>query len=162
MAVTGYSRTRIGLHWLVLLLVIGQFVLHDGMVASYRAKVDTGVSNFTTLTVLHIAGGMLILIFAMCRLMLRQSRGAPPPPQSKSAVQAMVARAGHVGLYLLLILMPVTGVVAWAGPAGPAAGLHSRLRRVVFGLAVLHFPGALVGQFVQRTSVIGRMMKAAG
>ena len=87
--------------------------------------------------------------------------GVPPPPQSDGALQARLATAVHVALYLLLILMPVTGVVAWAGPSGGAAALHSALRLVLFGLVVLHFLAALVGQFVQKTGVIGRMMTAA-
>ena len=88
-------------------------------------------------------------------------RGVPPPPQSDSASQARIATAVHVALYLLLILLPITGVVAWAGPSGNAAGLHSLLRLVLFGLVALHFLAALVGQFGQKTGVIGPMMKAA-
>ena len=67
----------------------------------------------------------------------------------------------QVALYLLLILMQITGVVAWAGPSGSAADLHSLLRLVLFGLVGLHFLAALVGQFGQKTGVIGPMMKAA-
>ena len=87
--------------------------------------------------------------------------GVPPLPQSDGALQARIATAMHVALYLLLILMPITGVVAWAGPSGGAAALHTALRLVLFGLVVLHFLAALVGQFVQKTGVIGRMMTAA-
>ena len=38
--------------------------------------------------------------------------GVPPLPQSDGALQARIATAMHVALYLLLILMPITGVVA--------------------------------------------------
>jgi cytochrome b561 len=161
MAVTGYSRAQITLHWLVALLVIAQFVLHEGMVDSFRTKIDTGVSNFTPMTVLHIAGGIAILAFALLRLQMRRSRGVPLPPAEDGAVQKLVAKLVHGGIYALLILLPVTGVVAWAGPSGLAGGIHGALRIVLFFLVALHVAGALYGQFVQKTGVIRRMMKAA-
>lgn len=161
MAVKGYSRAQIVLHWAVVLLVIQQFVLHDGIVASFRTKVETGVSTFTLLTVLHIAGGMAILAFALWRLEMRRSRGVPPPPAEDSAVQKLVAKLVHGGIYLVLILLPLSGTVAWAVPSPTAGGVHGVLRIVLFALVALHIAGAIYGQFVQKTGIIGRMMKAA-
>jgi len=54
---------------------VEQFVLQDSQVASFRTKIDTGVSNFTAMPVPHVAGWMLVLAFALGRLALRRSRG---------------------------------------------------------------------------------------
>lgn len=159
MAVSGYSREQLWLHWLVAVLVIQQFVLHDGMVASFRTKIDSGVSSFTATTVLHIAGGALIFVFAIWRLSLRRTHGVPVPPTEDSALQQGLARLVHMGIYLTLILMPITGFWAWAGPSGLAGGIHGALRIVLFALVALHLLGAIYGQFVQKNRVIGRMMK---
>ena len=46
-------------------------------------------------------------------------------------------------------------------PSALAGGLHGLLRIVLFFLVAAHFAGAIYGQFVQNSGVIGRMMKSA-
>ena len=104
MAVPGYSKLQIRLHWAVVILVALQYLLKDGMVASFRKKVDTGVVDFTGLTVAHIAGGLLILLLALWRLSLRRSVGAPPPPQTDPAWQKLLSKGTHVAIYTCLLM----------------------------------------------------------
>lgn len=159
MAVQGYSSVQIRLHWAVMILVVLQYLLHKGIVAGFRTKVDTGMVTFTGLTVAHIAGGLLILLLALWRLSLRRSLGVPPPPAGDPAWQTAVAKATHAAIYACLLALPLTGFIAWAGPFPLSGGIHSALRLLLLALVGLHVLGAVFGQFVRRSGVIGRMVK---
>ena len=161
MAVPGYSKLQIRLHWAVVILVALQYLLKDGIVASFRKKVDTGVVDFTGPTVAHIAGGLLILLLALWRLSLRRSVGAPLPPQTDPAWQKLLSKGTHVAIYTCLLALPLTGFIAWAGPVPVFGGIHGLLRLALLGLVLLHILAALYGQFIQRTGILKRMMKPA-
>ena len=159
MTAEGYTRVQIRLHWAVVLLVAAQFVLRDGIVASFKTKVATGVVNFTGLTVAHFAIGLLIFLLAVWRILLRRSLGAPLPPEGDPDWQKLLVRLTHAGIYGCLRAMPITGFIAWAGPVPLFGGIHGALRLLLLALVLLHIAGALYGQFVQRTGILRRMMK---
>jgi cytochrome b561 len=159
---TGYSRIQIILHWVIFLLVASQFVFHDAMVAAWREWQQTHAVALTPLAIGHLAGGTLILILALWRLAIRRTRGAPPPPAGEAGLQAMVAKVTHWTLYALLILVPVTGLVAWVGDVKTAGGIHGLLKNIMFFAILLHFAGAVYNQVILRNHLLRRMMKAEG
>ena len=81
----GYSRAQIALHWIVAVLIVLQFVLHEPMAEAWD-KVEDGIAvAFDPVVALHVFGGLAVLAFALWRIVLRQRRGAPPPPGSGPA-----------------------------------------------------------------------------
>lgn len=156
----GYSRTQIALHWVIFLLVAGQFVFHEGMVDAWREWRQNQVVTASPLAIGHMAGGSLILILALWRLNIRRKRGAPPSPAGEVGIQALIAKVTHWSLYALLILVPVTGLVAWVGDVGASAEAHELLKNLMFFLIVLHFAGAIYNQVILRNHLLRRMMKA--
>ena len=107
----------------------------------------------------HVFGGLLILILVVLRLYIRLKRGAPPLPENEPAVLKFAAHATHWGLYGLLILMPVSGAMAWFGGNLQAAQVHSVLRVVFLVLILLHIGGALFQSFVLKSDVMRRMTR---
>ena len=109
----------------------------------------------------HVAGGALVMIFALWRLTLRARRGVPPAIEA-SKVQGILAKLTHAGLYALMILMPLSGSVAWFGGVEAAAQGHNVLKIVLLALVALHVIGALYHQFILRDGTLARMRRAQG
>ncbi|OIQ67198.1 cytochrome b562 [mine drainage metagenome] len=156
----GYSRRQIGLHWLVALILVPQFFLHDDIKAAWRA-IRKGLDyNHTTWVTFHVYAGIVILALMLWRLSIRVMRGVPRPPEEESAMMKMVATGTHWLLYLLLILLPITGLMSWFGGIGSAAEIHEAMKLPLFALVGLHILGALYQQFVLRTNILARMKRA--
>ncbi|MBY4891949.1 cytochrome b/b6 domain-containing protein [Rhodobacteraceae bacterium N5(2021)] len=160
-AVTGYSRLQIILHWLVFPLIAQQYIFKDAMSAAWDRLAEGLGATFDPLVLAHVAGGALILIFALWRLMLRARRGVPPAIEA-TKVQGIVAKLTHVGLYALMILMPVSGAVAWIGGVEAAAQGHNVMKIILLALLALHIVGALYHQVVLRDGTLARMRRAQG
>lgn len=157
----GYSTAQVTLHWLVVLLIIFQFLAHDGMEAAWRAfeRGQPTPADSQTFAYLHVAAGILVLLFAAARLFLRFTRGAPKlPPQQPAALKG-IAHGVHWGIYLLLFLLPISGSVAWFGGVAQAAEGHELMKNILLVLVGLHVAGALFEHFVLKTPVLMRMMR---
>ena len=108
----------------------------------------------------HIWCGAAILVFVLWRITLRLTRGAPPLPPEEPRLLRMVAAATHGTLYLLLLLVPATGLAAWFGGIVQAGGVHELLQSVLMYVIFLHIAGALFQQALLKTDVLGRMLRA--
>lgn len=157
-APTGYSRLQIALHWLVFALIAQQYLFKDAMSAAWDRITDRLETGFDPLVLAHVAGGALVLIFALWRLTLRARR--VPPAIEASKVQGILAKLTHVGLYALMILMPLSGSVAWFGGVEAAAQGHNVLKIVLLALVALHVVGALYHHFVLHDGTLARMRRA--
>ncbi|TCP41309.1 cytochrome b [Rhodovulum marinum] len=159
MSVSGYSRMQIRLHWAVFVLVAVQFLFGDGMARAFDQLIETRAQTFTPGVILHIGSGLLILVLAFWRIGLRMLHGVPAPDPSHSAAQVMVARVIYGLFYLLMVLLPVSGMVAWSQGSALAGNVHSVLRVAMLVLIVVHVAAALVGQFVKKDGTMTRMVK---
>ena len=159
--VIGYSRAQILLHWIVALLIVPQFLLHDPMKDAWRAFRRGEEIAFHPLVAAHVFAGIAILLLVVWRLTLRARRGAPEPPESEHPALKLVAKATHAGLYLLLVLLTVSGGMAWFGGVEVAGEAHEVMKTLLLALVVLHVAGALFHQFVLKTNLMDRMKRAA-
>ena len=155
----GYSRPQIVLHWAVAVLVMFQFILQGSIAEAWDGLQAGDVPYISAAVISHVAGGMLILTLVIWRLVLRRKRGAPGAPADTPALMRWAAMAGHWGLYGLLIVLPVTGMLAWFAGIDAAAAVHSVLRLVLFGVIVLHLLGSMLHAALG-LGVMGRMFQA--
>jgi cytochrome b561 len=156
----GYSRLQIGLHWITAALIIGQFVLHDPIVAAWDAIQKAETPDISALVMFHVLAGSAILVLAIWRLVVRKRRGVPALPEKEPAVFKGLAHLTHWSLYALMIALPISGLAAWFGGNATSDVIHTSLKFPLFGLVILHFAGALFQQFVLRTGLINRMFRA--
>ena len=156
---TGYSRMQIRLHWIVFGLVALQFIFNDYIKEAWYAYVKTGEFQFNLLIAGHVVGGIVILLLVLWRLALRKSHGVPPLPESDSPAQRAIAMGTQHSLYLLLIVMPLTGLAAWFGDVQIAASAHFYLKFLLIALIALHFIAALYHQYVLRDGLLDQMIK---
>lgn len=157
---TGYSRAQILLHWLVVLLIAGQFLFNDAIGEAWRAMQRGTEIPFGSLVSAHIAGGVLIALLALWRLSLRFGRGVPDLPAEEPAAMRIAAHVTHWSLYGLMLLIPVSGAVAWFGGVRDAAEAHEALTSVLLVLIGLHVAAALYHHFVLKTDLMTRMRRA--
>lgn len=156
----GYSPAQIALHWVVALILVPQFILNDDIGAAFRATMRGTAVEMTPLAWGHIIGGSLILVLVVWRLVLRGTRGAPPPPEGKAGPATLLAVLVHVALYLVLLVLAGTGLVAWFGGVRSAAEVHEALKLPLLLLVALHVLGALYNQFVLKNGLLSRMARA--
>ena len=153
-----FSPLQILLHWSVAVLVLSQFLTEDAMGSGWRA-LRRGMTEADALLVLaHVIGGTLILGLTVWRIVLRITRGVPPAAIAEPRPLRLAAAATHHMLYLLLLVLPVTGLAAWFGGLRPAADLHETLTTLLLAMVALHVAGAAYQQFVLRSDVLARML----
>lgn len=90
------------LHWLLFLLITG--LLISGLVAE-----DLGEELEDVVFGLHKAIGVVVLVLVPLRWGWRLSGVNPASPANSAAWEIMLARLTHFGLYLLMLLQPLTG-----------------------------------------------------
>lgn len=168
-----YGSVAQTLHWVVVVLLIVQFVL-----ATIADDLPNGFEKLVTLA-RHKSVGMTILALAALRLAWRFF-DHPPPLASMPRWQAVSARISHMALYALLFAMPLTGwmmssasnmPVSWFGLAqlpdlvapDPALKealneIHEALSKILIAFASLHVAAALKHQFLDRDGLMFRML----
>lgn len=157
--VTGYSKTQIALHWTVVVLVAFQYLAHNGIQASWRALThgELPSEGESILTYMHVGAGLLVLALMLARLYLRLTRGAPAPPADEPRLLKITSEVVHGLIYVMLLTLPVTGVMAWIGGIRRAAEVHWYLQAFLLGLIAAHIAGALFQHLVRRSDVMMRM-----
>lgn len=154
---TGYSPVQIALHWLITIGIVFNYIVSDEMGrALHQALAGEGVT--VAIAPLHVWVGVTIFGLALIRISLRLGRGAPPAP---AGLLGKLAHAGHGLLYLLILLMPVAGMVAWFGGQELAGGPHELMANLLIILAAGHAAAALFHQFVLKDGTLRRMVRPA-
>lgn len=158
-----WSALSIWMHWLIVLLILVQFVDHDWMEAMWRNfRRDTPITSADiTGGWLHIIAGTVILVAAAVRLWDRYSVGRPPYPAGEPTWSLWLAKVTHWLIYAILLAMPILGLVAWFGGMGWAGELHGLMWTPLLVLIGLHVLGAFVQQFWFKTDVLKRIVGAA-
>lgn len=157
----GYSGTQIVLHWIVALLVAGQYVFHESIVTAWDAIQKGADYAFDPLVLAHVASGALILIFVLWRLALRLKRGAPPPPENEPAILKSVSHVAHWTIYAVLAIMSVSGALAWFAGVAIAAEVHTILKVVLLALTALHVLAIPFHRVILKNNVMIRMIRPA-
>lgn len=167
-----FSLLQRGLHWLMALLVITMLFIGIGMVSTLHPR-------FLALIAIHRPLGIAILVLAVLRLGVRLRLGAPPLPADLPWWMAFAARASHVLLYMLLIIMPLVGWSMLSAGGYPIVlygpihlppivphndALHAVLRTahtwlayLFFATILLHVAAALFHALIRRDDVFQSM-----
>ncbi len=103
LATTHYTRTAVGLHWLIAAFILAALFMGWTMTAMPVSPQKLKVYNW------HKWVGVTVLGLAVLRLLWRLTHRPPALPAMVPAWQRGAAHAGHALLYVLMIGMPVTG-----------------------------------------------------
>ena len=159
------------LHWVMAACILAMLFVGVGMVSTIKPE-------YLTLVSIHKPLGIVILVLAVLRLIVRWRYGAPPLPSDMPEPMKLAAKLSHVLFYLLMIAMPLIGwamlsaadyPVVVAGihlPAilPPNPEMHSTLwnaHRLLafsfFALILLHLAAAMFHALVRRDGVFEAM-----
>ena len=164
-----YSKRMVVIHWLTLALVVAAWYLGHELDEA-RGEHGATLAGY----VVHAIVGGAVLLLTLMRLFFRGKDGVPPP--MGDTLMDKVAKGVHHALYMLLIVLPASGVmtivtskVSNALMAGDAAllpkkysgvaahGVHEMLVTVLIVLGVLHVLGAIKHQFIMKDGLMERM-----
>jgi cytochrome b561 len=160
------------LHWVMAVCILAMLFIGVGMVS-------TVASEYLTLVNIHKPLGILILILALIRLVVRLVYGAPPLPLDLPEPMKLAAYLSHYALYALMIAMPLIGwamlsaaeypVVIWPGiwlpqilPLDPSLhtllwNAHFYLAFLFFALILMHLAAGLFHGLIRRDGVFDAM-----
>jgi len=170
-----YSGTAIGLHWLIALLIVCGF---------YLGWIMTDIPGFTPTKLKYFSWhkwiGVTVFALAAIRVVWRLGHRAPAMPRGMARWQQGAAHATHFLLYLLMLVIPISGYFyssaagiqvvylgIWPMPTiiGPDQALKGTLRIVhvvlnygLLALVAVHVLAALKHHFVDRDGLLGRML----
>lgn len=170
----GYGAVAKLLHWLIVALLVAQFLIGWTMPDIRRGTKPEGLIS------LHLSVGLLILFIVVIRILWRLSHPVPLLDDGQPYWQHRAAEATHGLLYLILFFLPLMG---WANassrgwtmhffglftlPAlvssGSAFGhelgdIHILTSYVLLALIGLHVLATLYHQFWLRDRVLARML----
>lgn len=170
-----YSRGAIALHWIIALLIAGNFV------GAWLAE-DLPRAEKMELMGYHKAFGMLILALTVLRIVWRFTHRPPPLVETLQAWEAALAKVTHTIFYFLMLAVPAAGwglhsafgkgkpisFLGWfdipALPVGsdkPTIGLYHELHEVfatlMLVLFVVHVGAALKHHLIDKDGTLRRM-----
>lgn len=172
---TAYSPTQKTLHWTLFILVLALYGLSYGDGLFQRDDPNRALARWT-----HISFGLLLASLVFWRVGLRLSKGAPKLPSSMTGMEQVLAKAGHLALYALLIAIPGLGILlTWlrgdalsffglftvSAPFSPDRDIARSIKEIhglcANGLLILvgiHALAALWHHFVRKDDILKRML----
>jgi cytochrome b561 len=167
-----FTPLQRALHWIMAVCILAMLFIGVGMVSTIAPE-------YLTLVGIHKPLGILILILALIRLVVRLVYGAPPLPLDLPEPMKLAAYLSHYALYALMIAMPLIGwamlsaadypVTLWSGFSLPqivpqSASLHTLLWNAHFYLAfcffaliLMHLAAGLFHALIRRDGVFDAM-----
>jgi cytochrome b561 len=167
-----FTPLQRALHWLMAVCILAMLFIGVGMAS-------TVASDYLTLVNIHKPLGILILILALIRLVVRLRYGAPSLPLDLPEPMKLAAYLSHYALYALMIAMPMIGwtmlstaeypVVIWPGiwlpqilPLDPSLhtllwNAHFYLAFLFFALILMHLAAGLFHALIRRDGVFDAM-----
>lgn len=151
-----YSKTQIVLHWITVALVIAQYVLHDSIVNAWEL-IQSGKSvSFDPLVLSHVASGIFIAVIVLIRLRLRSIN----THETKDLLGNRLSNIVHQLLYVILLMMVLSGGVAWFFNIDAAANAHNLFKVLLLITVLGHVLAALYHHFIMKDGLLNRMFLA--
>lgn len=152
-----YSKLQIALHWLIFVLFAVNYIVSDDMGRALRQVQEAGgMDNVAPTVRVHVLVGIAILALTVIRLLVKFVQGAPAQPEGNALLNKL-AKLGHMALYVLLVLLPLSGLMAWFGGVREAGEVHEVLVNLTLALIIVHAAAALFHQFVLKDNLMARM-----
>ena len=105
----------------------------------------------------HYWVGLAVLALAVLRVLLRLKQGRPAPVERGSSFVFRIAAAMHLLFYVLLIVVPATGLLAFY-VSSDFGEIHEIGKPVFIVLILAHAVAALLHQFWMKDGTLRRML----
>jgi cytochrome b561 len=174
----GYGTVARLFHWTVALMVVVQIAAGIAMTSEPLLNVAD------PLFILHKGMGAVLLLLVVARILWRVTHRPPPFPDFMPALEQRIASATHVVIYILLLVMAVSGYVRTVGDGFPielldALGVpplippmpdvaavmlvvHQFAVIALIALAAVHVSAVLRHHLIDRNPILARMWPPFG
>lgn len=177
-----YTAVAIALHWAIALLIIGLIA-----VGWIMDELPGGPgSPKTAIIQLHKSFGITVLLLTVARIAWRLMN-PPPPEPAMPAAQKFLASAVHILLYVIMLVMPLSGWIMASAEIGQhetrffgtvemyipgipglpdatreavaetSESIHHLLPWIIIALLGLHVAGAVKHHFIDKDGLMARM-----
>jgi len=168
-----YTGLAMFFHWAVALGIIYNILLHPEME-------DLPIEMAADALNIHTGVGLSLLILMIGRIWWRIKNPTPPLPDTMKPWEKVLAHAVQYGLYGLICLMLIMGLLSaafasyapaafgiipldWFAPGNEGlqdffASTHHRIAPVIAGLVVLHTLAAIYHALAKRDGVMRSML----
>lgn len=171
---SNFGWLTISFHWLMLLLIVAAYATMD--LKSFFPK---GSPSRETMAICHYMLGLSILCFVWFRLWARFSGTQPVVEPTMPVGQALLAKAMHLALYILMISLPILGwlLLSAKGKTVPFFGtelpalldksqetakwlkeMHGAIATAGYFLVGLHAAAALFHHYIKRDNTLNLML----
>lgn len=154
---SGYSTFQILLHWAVALGIVFNYIVSEGMGRALDQRLG-GEAVTVAIAPLHVWVGVAVLVLALLRIALRITQGGPP---AAPGLLGKGAAAAHGLLYVLILVVPLSGAVTWFAGQEAAGEAHELLVNLLVLLAGLHALAGLYHHFILKDGILRRMFRPA-
>jgi len=170
-----YGPVARAVHWAVAALAVIVIALGWAIPGTLRDSESRDL-----LLLLHRSVGLLILALMIFRIAWRWRHPAPSLPSDFPRIEAWAAHADHVLLYVIFLVMPLSGYLSAAAAGHPvsffglfvihpligfdprfsqaAIALHLAGQFAIYALVTIHVGAALMHRFVRRNRILDRML----
>ena len=172
-------------HWITALLIFAivplgwifaEFKTMKDNKNLFEAPIPGSPADYASL---HKTLGLVVLAIIAARIAYRILNRPPSLPGRLPAVEKGLAHATHWLLYLVLLVMPISGYIMSSASDHPisilglfdfpklpiakeqgkiAFKIHIYAQFVVYALVALHLAGVAVSLFLRRDNILGRML----
>ena len=152
------------LHWLVALLVLGQFLLQRPMRSAVEAAAAGEAVTFVQflVTTLHTWGGGGVAALVLWRLVLRRRAPVPVAAGTLGPRASRLVGFHHGALYALLLAMVLSGAAHYYAGWEAAARWHEIGKWALAVAVALHLAGALRHAVRPGDAILQRMRPGGG
>ena len=154
------------------------------MIGDFPALPGVEQSTIDALYVFHKGLGAILLVVILARVLWRLTHAAPPLPESMPALERKLVAATHAAMYVLMVLVAVTGYVHVIGLGFPIELLDKmgvppllpRMERLavissfvhrfavfaLLGTVAVHIAEVLRHHWIEKDGMLGRMWPPIG
>ena len=156
---THYNKFHILIHWLVVVIILIQMITGDKIALEFLAirnqviNIDGNTSN----SQIHMLGGLFIILLMAIRVFLRIKFGVPAPTKKTNDPLKFLSTFVHLGIYLILFAIPITGLLAFSTINVNLGIAHKILVNILYLFVIFHLIGVAFHQIFLGDNIMERI-----
>jgi cytochrome b561 len=156
--IPSYNPLHIILHWLIATLIVANYFISDHMPSYFDAHQKDSNSPTNWVENFHIYVGLSILALVVARIIVRVISKQPEKISTGNAWLDTLSRYSHKLLYLLMLLVPALGALAWYFNLDQLGYVHVVTINAMMIIVLLHAAAALFHHYVLKDRILTRML----
>ena len=156
---THYNKFHILIHWLVVFIILIQMVTGDKIALEFSAFRDQSINidENTSNGQIHMLGGLFIILLMAIRVFLRIKFGVPAPTKKTNDPLKFLSTFVHLGIYLVLFAIPITGLLAFSTINVDLGIAHKILVNILYFFVIIHLIGVAYHQIFLGDNIMERI-----